>query len=390
MAERADWDINPQSASPLFSILPPELRNHIFKLALTAYEDPSRRYSQSACYFQPGYTCAHKIDTALLGTCRLIYSETATIPASINEHVSWYHRPPPGVSKNEIPLDTSPASSIRRRNLRTVHLFAQQYWLEGANGGFAGFTGLWNYAQPSNLIVTIRHTDWWWWEVEAPLALDPKQEGRPSPEKHSRPLDAFEPQSWGSEFQKIEGLKIFQLELETVENKRHELDVIVDRARDWRFLLGDGLILVLNQSKTKRTGWVGERLTAEWLAEESVDEEEEHFATDTEHNVVLDDDDETPVAGSTAHSEEGMDVLAQTTISSDDSAVILSYPMEDGTLAPVSQAKDGGLRKVPSTARERLEAAGVTFDDSAFAQGLSEQSSSTYYVIKLTWEAHQR
>ncbi|KAL8947286.1 MAG: hypothetical protein Q9222_006414 [Ikaeria aurantiellina] len=398
MPDQASWIINPQSDSPLFTILPPELRNHIFQLALTAYEDPTRRYKQSACYFRPGYTCAHKIDTALLATCRLIYSETATIPASINEHVSWYYRPPPDISKNEIPLGTSPASLIRRRNLRTIHLFAQQYWLEGANGGFAGFTGLWNFAQPTRLLITIRHTDWWWWEVEAPLALDPKQEGRPSSEKHSRALGPFEPESWGSEFRKIEGLERFELELETVESKRHELDAIVDRAKGWKFFLGDGHVLLLNRSKTRRAGWVGESLNAhsrDWIAgemleEEEEDDEEEQSATNTEQAVMTDSPDETLAAGSSATPEEESHVLAHVTIPTDDDTTIPYFGVENGTPACIPQAQDDSPQKAPSTAKERLKAAGVVFDEAASVQGLPEERTWTYYIVKLTWEAHQQ
>ena len=53
----------------------------------------------------------------------------------------------------------------------------------------------------------------------------------------------------------FKGLKTLELELETVEGKRKELDEIIVRAADWRFPLGDGDILVLNPARTKRTGW---------------------------------------------------------------------------------------------------------------------------------------
>lgn len=100
MAHSITKDINPQCDSPLFNCIPPEVRNHIFKLALIAYEDPTRRYRWNAYYYRPGYTCAHEIDTNLLLTCRLVHAETASLPASINEHVSWYKRGPPELKKN--------------------------------------------------------------------------------------------------------------------------------------------------------------------------------------------------------------------------------------------------------------------------------------------------
>ena len=50
------------------------------------------------------------------------------------------------------------------------------------------------------------------------------------------------------------------LELETVEKKKDELDAIVSRAPGWRFALYDGQVLVLDESRTTRTGWLGRRL----------------------------------------------------------------------------------------------------------------------------------
>lgn len=248
--------VNPQLDSPLFHRIPPELRNHIFRLVLTAYEDPDRMYRPTAYYYRPGVICARKIDTDLLLTCRLVYSETSQLPASINEHTSWYYREPPDIKKRYVPVDDHPASVVRRRHLQTVHIFTQQAWLESY--GFANFMGLlWTHACPTTLIITLRHSDWWWWEDEASLTLDPKQEGQASVTHHSRPSDPFPSESWGYQFRKASGLKKLQMELETVESKREELDTIVNRAEGWEFSLGDDRILRLNKSKTRRTGWTG-------------------------------------------------------------------------------------------------------------------------------------
>lgn len=51
------------------------------------------------------------------------------------------------------------------------------------------------------------------------------------------------------------------MELETVEKKKLELDVIVARAPGWQFPLGDQHVLILDESKTRRTGWVGHILS---------------------------------------------------------------------------------------------------------------------------------
>ena len=105
-------------------------------------------------------------------------------------------------------------------------------------------------------------SDWWWWESSAPLVLDAKQKGNSGEFliKYSTAADGFHIHSWGHQFLGLKGLKTFELELETVEGKRKELDEIVIRASDWRFPLGDGNVLVLNRARTKRTGWHGVKL----------------------------------------------------------------------------------------------------------------------------------
>ena len=56
----------------------------------------------------------------------------------------------------------------------------------------------------------------------------------------------------------MKGLR--ELELETVEKKKDELDAIVARANGWLFPAHDNQVFVLDESKTKRMGWVGHRL----------------------------------------------------------------------------------------------------------------------------------
>ena len=70
----------------------------------------------------------------------------------------------------------------------------------------------------------------------------------------------FQRGSWGDAFRNISGLERFVLELETVEKKKGELDAIVSRAPGWQFVLHDGQVLVLDESKTTRTGWLGREL----------------------------------------------------------------------------------------------------------------------------------
>ncbi|KAI4095172.1 MAG: hypothetical protein LQ339_007332 [Xanthoria mediterranea] len=363
-----DHAVSLQSDSPLFNRIPPEVRNEIFKLALTGYEDPKgRKYRVSAYYCRPGFTRAYKIDTGLLLTCRRVYWETCMLPASINEHTSWYWREPPGIKKNHLPIDNRRSSIIRRRGLRTIHVFAQQIWLEGDS--FAGFTRLWQYVCPTTLIITLRHSDWWWWESEEPLTFDPKQEGKASIGKHSRPSDPFPPGSWGNQFRKIKGLRKLQLELETVDKKKPELDAIVDRAGGWEFTLGDERVLRLNKSKTRRTGWIGpwqaphDRGGPEYEPEETISSEESH----------------------SPDNRETVDTTSVTeTLNPDCSQDATVREME-----AACESESARLRLRRTKLREavgKLQAAGVAFDSMEPLGGPGAEKTSIYYVVHLTWE----
>ncbi|KAI4167128.1 MAG: hypothetical protein LQ343_007455 [Gyalolechia ehrenbergii] len=367
-----------QSQSPLFNRIPPEVRDQIFKLALTAYEDPSR-----------------KIDTDLLLTCRRIYWETFTLPASINEHTLWYGRAPPSMERNHFAVDNRLGSTVRRRHLRTVHVFTQQVWLESA--GFASFTGLWEYACPTTLIITLRHSDWWWWEYGEPLCFDPKQEGRALRNYHSRPSDPFAPRSWGNQFRKIKGLEKLQIELETVEKtKNQELDAIVDRAEGWVFPLGDDRVLRLNKSKTQRDIWVGVRLDED--NEEG--QEEEDIIRNIPHIPFIeseDEDDEGSVLVNSSQPSTGANAedlaLTPDQPSPTDSQTTLQHPPADDIDMPNPSGNQVGeltkALRIETMDGGKLEAEGVVFNDAGLVKGLPLAKTSKYYVVTLTWEAQE-
>jgi hypothetical protein len=72
-------DCNPQLHSPLFNKIPPEIRNHIFDLAV-AETNGKRAIARDAFWYRPDFTHHTYVDTALLRTCRLIYLETRALP----------------------------------------------------------------------------------------------------------------------------------------------------------------------------------------------------------------------------------------------------------------------------------------------------------------------
>ena len=255
--------INPQVTSTLFSKLPAEIRNHIFYYALLAYPDFARPYSKHSYWYRPGFTHVRAISVNLLLTCRRLYLETHLLPVLHNEHVIW------GVEKSRIPPgSTNPLLHDRhmtpsqRNAIQYVHLFTQQFWLEDWKNQWRDFTTSWPKSGPERLRITIRHTDWWYNLLgeNSPLALDPKRKGRARVGEWVPDDQPYESGSWGSRFENLPGLKIFEMELETIEAKREQLDTIVEKARSWRFPSSDGKVLVMNEDeKALKSTWTGSK-----------------------------------------------------------------------------------------------------------------------------------
>jgi len=253
--------INPQVASPLFTLLPAEIRNLIFYFALEGYPDLNKPYSRHSFWYRPGYTHARKIATELLLTCRRLYLETDLLPVVHNEHIIW------GVERSRIPPHTSSylldnRIKLSQRNaIQYVHLFTQQFWLEDWKDRWLAYSLSWPDGCPPKLRITIRHTDWWYNLLgeNSPLALDPKRKGRARVGEWVGQKEPFEPGSWGQRFIYMKGLREFQLELETVQSKIQELGIIVDKAPTWKFPLGDGQVLVLDVGLTERYTWTGSK-----------------------------------------------------------------------------------------------------------------------------------
>ena len=253
--------INPQIASPLFSLLPAEIRQHIFQYALLSHKDLSKPYSRHSFWYRPGYTHARTIAINLLLTCRRIYLETDLLPLTQNEHTVW------GVESSRVPPFTSSyllngSMNLSQRNaIQYVHFFMQQFWLEDWRNRWLAYSQSWPEGCPPRLRITIRHTDWWYNLLgeNSPLALDPKRKGRAKVADWVGEDKPFEPGSWGQRFEYMKGLEIFELELETLETKRGELDVIIGRTPTWRFPLGDGRVLFLDEKATVRDAWTGSK-----------------------------------------------------------------------------------------------------------------------------------
>lgn len=220
-----------QNSCPLFSLIPPELRHEIFVLALTSYDDETRPFPPTAYYTRKGYRYHQRIHTALLATCLRIYSETRDLPISLNEHVFWFYRGPEGL--NGDPRAYFLGLTPRQRDaVQRVHFFTQLYWLRH---DFARVCAL-PKMRPKHLKITIRHSDWWWWEHNERLSME-------------NPV-------WGKNLKMIQSLESFEIEMETMERDKDQ-DIAQEMLK-WRFDLFGGRVLTTNGTEIKRGCWIGQ------------------------------------------------------------------------------------------------------------------------------------
>lgn len=122
-------DIDPtachqQRQSPLFGVLPPELRNHIFEMALLRDVDLTRYYRYYHFEFP-----VKKLHLNLFRTCRLVYYETRSIPLQKYAIVSMYpyveiHTVEPGPTKIKYPLRFDCLTKTVQRAIQMVTIAA--------------------------------------------------------------------------------------------------------------------------------------------------------------------------------------------------------------------------------------------------------------------------
>uniref|UniRef100_A0A8H7XS77 2EXR domain-containing protein n=1 Tax=Psilocybe cubensis TaxID=181762 RepID=A0A8H7XS77_PSICU len=200
-------DITPQVACLLFTSLPPEIRHRIFSFALQSYDDTSRPYPDNSYYSRPGYRYHQRINIALLAVCRRIYTETHALAVRVNEHVFWCSsmRGPPRAFFDNPKWYFSKFTVEQRAAISHIHLFTQMYWVERAQS-FRDFCEL-EDVHPKQLTITIRHTDWWFWELNTPLAM----------KLH-----------WLEYLQPMKKLTTLVMELETIERDHDQLDAVIE------------------------------------------------------------------------------------------------------------------------------------------------------------------
>lgn len=222
---------HPQSQSRLFS-LPQELRDLIYALALAPWNDRAQSYGSREYYYRPDHVAKPMVLTDLLLTCRRIWLEANSIAIKQWRPTFWYGRGPAA-------RDWIPGGGIRGahakhdrffsnmtdnmlRNVTNLKLHAQMFRIEPMGDLASGEQRIAAHFDPallrrgfapSKMRVTIRHTDWWYWESDDPLRLEDQW------------VQALLDSPLAS------CLEVFELELETLERKRDQLQRIVDRLR---------------------------------------------------------------------------------------------------------------------------------------------------------------
>ena len=144
--------------------------------------------------------------------------------------------------------------------MTSLHLFADQDYFESMGWDIRPWDPpVLELKDLRSLKITIRYFDWRSFENGCPLQLDASQEPLKVRRTRSTAPAGLQKKHWGRQFLLFKGLKKLELELETVEENREELDEIVTQAADWRIPLQHRNVFVMNPARTKKTGWHGVR-----------------------------------------------------------------------------------------------------------------------------------
>jgi hypothetical protein len=230
-----------QEQSPLFQ-LPPEIRNEIFQLVV-AEQDGKTEISKDAFFYRPNYTHFRYMDTALLITCKRAWVEGWALPRQGIVRMKWltggdraprrllYSQAAGALAELKTSMDIPNFFSPRIIHpCQTLQVFAQMYRLE--MGGLAKLIadekrqGL----PLRHLILTLRYTDWWNWEVNQPLRI----------QNH-----------WATTGLRLpDTIEKVTMEFETRNGKKGEMhQLIANQIQDWELSTETGAKLVLEDER---------------------------------------------------------------------------------------------------------------------------------------------
>jgi hypothetical protein len=140
---------------------------------------------------------------------------------------------------NEAILFPASESDTDRRTIfpnECLQVFAQMYALENRDQLTQRVNKAAQKIPPRRLTITLRYTDWWYWESNAPLRIE---------------------DSWSKHFVAPASVEEIVLELETRNGKKPELDALISRQiSKWEFHTAAEVVLV-HVGKPMEEFWVG-------------------------------------------------------------------------------------------------------------------------------------
>ena len=258
-------DFNSQSQSPLFSIVPGEIRNLIYQFVLSEYEDPNELYNDNTCYKRPGYFARRRIDTVLLRTCQRIYCEAWFVPWSSRQHTIYFtandRKPERQTTREELAMTLETIHNLygeEATEMNHVRVIPQLYRLEDGSN-LSQLLAI-RHFNPKCFTITIRHTDWWNWESDQPLRIDSRFVNR-----------CMFPNS----------VTELHMELESIERRRPQIQDMARQMREkWSFRRRDGTLLKANEGgKDEIMKWEGSSTWSgqRWLRDETKAETLEYY-----------------------------------------------------------------------------------------------------------------
>jgi len=251
-----------QSQSPLFGLLPAEIRDIIYSYTFADYEDLEDLYDFNTCYRRPGHFGPRKSHTALLQTCQVIYNNCWYMPwtsAQQTFFLAWNGRRPPMTRTTEelesaVRLIESlhhPDVPARAKEIANVQVFAQLCELE--DGGPLSKILDVEHFMPRSITITVRHTDIWSWEDDSPISMYGSQ--------------------WVCNCRFPASVTNICFQLESLERKKEQVDSIMAQIREgWYFTRTDGAHLVPSVTGSSSEIWTG---SSTWEHERWVRDEDD-------------------------------------------------------------------------------------------------------------------
>lgn len=235
-----------QSQSPLVSVLPAEIRDMIYAHTFAEYEDLENPYPFNTSYRRPGCFGPRKSETALLRTCQAIYNDCWYVPWISAQQVfflAWEcRRPEKTMDAHELERvlrlieRLHPNTPACRKEIASIQVFAQLLELEDGES----LSKILNveHFRPRSVTVTVRHTDIWDWESDAPISM------------------CLSDWVWNCRFPTSVANICFQLE--SLERKKEQVDSIIAQiSRGWCFTRADGVHLVPDVTGLTSETWKG-------------------------------------------------------------------------------------------------------------------------------------